>query len=94
MKNMPQSDRAEFLRELDATDKAYVRKKLALGGYNSWQAKAAEYWLGERDRQRQAQHEQQQLAATRKSIFWTRLRAGAGLLALTTTAVLHYLSGA
>jgi hypothetical protein len=89
---MPQTDRAEFLRELDATDERYVRKKLALGGYTGWQTKVAEYWLSERDRERQEQREQHRLAATRKSIFWSRCRIGAGLLAATGTAVLHYLS--
>ena len=89
---MPQSDRVEFLRELEATDEAYVRKKLALGGYATWQIKVAEYWLDEPERKRREQRDQQQLAATRKSVFWTRFRAGAGLLAVTGTALFHYLT--
>jgi|GEM_PF-7120437 len=47
------TDRAEFLKELEATDEAYVRRKVLLGSYEGWQMKTAEYWLAQRHRQRE-----------------------------------------
>jgi hypothetical protein len=89
------SNQTEFLQELDATDEAHVRKKLALGGYTDWQVKAAEYWLTQRDIQRDEARAAQQLSMTRATVFWTRAKAAAavGGFAITAfTAVLHYLA--
>jgi len=49
---MPPNDRAEFLQELEATDEAYVRRKVLLGYYEGWHLTMAQQWLAQQDSKR------------------------------------------
>ena len=80
---MPQVERAEFLRELDATEEQYVRRKLMLGSYTGWQTKAAEYWLQQRAEARNAEVAAAQIALTQKTATWSRKH---GVISLIVTA--------
>lgn len=77
------SNRTELLEELNATDETYVKKKLALGGYDGWQKPVAQHWLDERTSARQA-------AAQRSSAMWLRLRVGLAGLGVIAPVIWAY----
>ena len=85
-------DHAEFLLELDATDEAYVRKKVALGGYTDMQLTAAKYWLEQRELQRQAEIKSRELSIAQQSAFWTKARGIATVVGLLLTPVAHWIA--
>lgn len=64
--------------ELEATDEGYVRRKLAIGGYTSVQAKHVRTWLAQRDADRA-------MAVSRRTAFWTMIGAVGGLGAFLAT---------
>lgn len=78
----------ELNRELAATDEAYVRHKLNIGGYTPSQAKHVQACLIQRDRERVAEREAHTLAVSRRTAFWTMVAAisacGALVIALIT----------
>ena len=39
----------EFYRELEATDEAYIRKRLLTGGYTGWKAKHTKQFIDAND---------------------------------------------
>ena len=71
------SNPTELVEELNATsERSYVRKKLALGGFADWQGPVAQHWLNERQSERAAK-------ALRRTAMWTLVSlavAVAGLL--------------
>lgn len=75
---MVPSNNHELLEELDATQEAYVRKKLALGGFTKSQQRVVEHWLGERAAVRQAAEARSKARAT-----WLRVVIAAAGLAAT-----------
>jgi hypothetical protein len=77
------SDRTELIEELNATDEHYVRKKLALDGYEDWGRPVAQHWLTERDRARQD-------AAARSRAFWLRARVVLAACGVIATLVWHF----
>jgi len=77
------SNRTELLEELNATDEKYVKKKLALGGYDGWRKPVAQHWLDERAAARQA-------AAQRANANWLRLRVGLAALGVIAPVIWHY----
>lgn len=77
------SSRTELLEELNATDEKYVKKKLALGGYEDWQRPVAQHWLDERAAARQT-------AAERTRAIWLRVRVGLVTLGVMAPAIWHY----
>lgn len=78
----------ELYRELDATDEAYVRRKLIMGGYNPTQEKHVQAWLSLRDKERADQRAMLDLAISSRTAFWTMIGAfggvGAALVAIIT----------
>lgn len=86
------NERGEFLRELDATDEAYVRKKFALGGYTGWQVRAVNYWLEQRELQREADCSARQLSIAKQSAFWTMTRGIVSVLGVLLTLLIHWLA--
>lgn len=76
----------ELYRELEATEEAYVRRKLAIGGYNTSQVKHVQAWLAQRDIERAQQQAARDLAASSRTAFWTMIGAfggvGAALIAM------------
>lgn len=80
------SNRTELIEELDATDERYVRKKLALDGYNDWQRPVAQHWLTEHDIARQA-------AATKSRIWWSRARVLIAACGIVATLAWHFRGG-
>lgn len=77
---MVPSNNHELLEELDATQEAYVRKKLALGGFTKGQQRVVEHWLGARAADRQA-------AEARSKAWATWLRVVIALTGLAATLV-------
>ncbi len=69
----------EFYRELEATNEAYVRKRLLTGGYAGWKTKHAKQFLDAKDT---ARAEHRAVWMTR----WTML-AAIGTLGAVVVAV-------
>jgi hypothetical protein len=69
----------ELNRELAATDEAYVRRKLSIGGYSTAQAKHVQAWLLQREQERAAEREKQSVAASSRTAFWTMIAAIGGM---------------
>nr|WP_297353533.1 hypothetical protein [uncultured Caldimonas sp.] len=69
----------EFYRELEATNEAYIRKRLLTGGYSGWKVKHVKQFLDGKDA---ARAERRATWITR----WTMIRAvgavGAALFAM------------
>ncbi len=76
----------ELYRELEATEEAYVRRKLAIGGYSTSQVKHVHAWLAQRDAERAEQRAAHDLAASSRTALWTMIGAfggvGAALIAM------------
>ncbi|WP_457447112.1 hypothetical protein [Roseateles sp. P5_E4] len=70
----------ELYRELDATDEAYVRNKLATNGYPTSKIKHVRTWIERKDAEAKARHD----ASVR---FWTMI-AGVGTLGTVVVAAL------
>jgi hypothetical protein len=86
------NDRSEFLNELDATDEKYVRKKLALGGYEGWQVDAVKFWLDQRQVTRDVERADQQLTIVKRSAFWTRTRCMVGVVCSVAMVLIHWVA--
>lgn len=80
---MVPSNAQELIEELDATQERYVRKKLALGGYEAWKSSVVQHWLNEREANRQA-------AERRSKALWTKAMVAATALPLLG-AVIQFL---
>lgn len=76
----------EFYKELDATQEAYVRKKLAMGAYGEWKIRHAQHWLADRDAERAAAKESVLLASAMSTAFWTKIGAISAVLAAVIAA--------
>lgn len=78
----------ELYRELNATDEAYVRRKLLIGRYGPVQAKHVQAWLTQRETERDEQRAARDSAASKRTAFWTMVGAfggiGAALVAIAT----------
>lgn len=77
------SNHTELIEELNATEERYVRKKLALGGYDDWQKRVVQHWLTERDTARQ-----EAVAKSRTQGMWARVALGA--CGVILTLVYHF----
>lgn len=81
----------EFNRELDATDEAYVRRKLLIGGYSPNQVRYVQAWLAQRDAERAEQRAMRDSVVSGRTAFWTMVSAfgglGAAVVALATILV-------
>lgn len=78
------SNSTELIEELNATEERYVRKKLALNGYQDWQKPVAQHWLDERGAIRQ---ETAEIARS----FWFRTRVCVAAGGLLVSIVWHFL---
>lgn len=87
---MRPADRREFLRELDATDEAYVREKFALGGYTGWQVAVVKYWTEKCESRRQEERATHQLVLARQSAFWTKTRVVVAIVGTTVAALIQW----
>lgn len=77
----------ELLRELEATDEAYVRRKLSLNGYTQVQRRHVLEWLNTKDVDRARAQANATLAISRRSVFWTMIGALGGLIAAVIGAI-------
>lgn len=77
----------EFYKELDATQEAYVRKKLALGAYGAWKEPHVKNWLAARDAERAAAKEAELVKSAKSAAFWTRVGAIGTVLAVVVAAI-------
>lgn len=81
----------EFNRELDATDEAYVRRKLLIGGYSPTQVRHVQAWLAQRDAERAEQRAMRDSIVSGRTAFWTMVSAfggiGAAVVAVATILV-------
>lgn len=71
----------EFNRELDATDEAYVRRKLLIGGYSPTQGRHVQAWLAQRDAERAEQRAMRDSIVSGRTVFWTMVSALGGIAA-------------
>lgn len=92
---MPRVTIEELHRELAATDETYVRRKLNIGGYPPAQAKHVQAWLAQRELERNAEREKQNMVASTRTAFWTMVAAisGVGTLIIAVIAALLARSG-
>lgn len=71
----------ELLRELEATDEAYVRRKLSLNGYTQVQRRHVLEWLNTKEGDRARAQANASLAISQRSVFWTMIGALGGVIA-------------
>lgn len=64
---------------LDATNEAYVRRKLHVGGYSPPQVKHVQAWLVQRDAEHSERRDARDAAVLRRATFWTMVGAFAGV---------------
>ena len=85
---------AELYLELEATDLAYVRRKLLLEGYPLAQQKFVKDWLEQREKEQFEERAARDLVISTRTAFWTKVSAitavgvaivSAGLFLLATT---------
>jgi len=76
----------DFYKELDATQEAYVRKKLAHGDYGAWKVPHVQNWLADRDAERAAKKEAELIASAKSTAFWTKVIAVATVGAMLIAA--------
>ena len=72
---MARTTHCELLRELGATDEAYVRRKLLLGGYSTSQQKIVKGWLLQCERELVDEQVANEAAISNRMIFWTKISA-------------------
>jgi hypothetical protein len=77
----------EFYKELDATQEAYVRKKLGQGAYGAWKVPHVQHWLADRDAERAASKEAALIASAKATAFWTKVGAIGTFLAVVVAAL-------
>ena len=65
----------ELERELNATDEAYVRRKLLTKRFAANQEKHVQAWLALRDMKRSEQRLAQELAISKRTVFWAKFAA-------------------
>ena len=70
---MASFNKTEFWIELDATDEAFVRRKLAMGGYSPTRKKLVAEWLKDRDAQKLADRDATGLRAAIQTARWTQI---------------------
>jgi hypothetical protein len=68
-------NKAEFWKELDATDEEFVRDKFAVSGYSSTKLKLVAEWLKRKDEQKRKAHEAITLNVAIRSVWWTQVGA-------------------
>jgi len=85
---MARTTLSEFQLELDATDEAYVRRKLILGGYSPSQERAVKAWLAQREKEQAEQRAARDYAISSRTAFWTQV----GAIAAVGAAVVTYLA--
>jgi hypothetical protein len=72
---MARTTLSELQLELDATEEAYVRRKLLLGGYGAGQEKMVKAWLAQREKDQAERRAAQDLAISSRTAFWTKVGA-------------------
>lgn len=82
---MVPSNAQELIEELEATQERYVRKKLALGGYQPWEDKIVRHWLNDRETNRLE-------AEKRSKALWTKAMVAVTALPLFGAIVQFLLS--
>lgn len=76
---MPRLTIDEMFRELDATDEAYVRRKILIGGYSPAKVKHVQAWLALRDAKRAEQRTARDSAVSNRTAFWAMIGAFGGV---------------
>lgn len=76
---------ADFYAELEATNEAFIRKRLREGGYAGWKLKHVKQYLAERDSAKAEKH-------TSRVAFWTMVTGASTvfLLIVGVIGILHH----
>lgn len=80
-------NRDQFLKELDATGEAEVRKRLAAGVYGNWKHDLIEAWLANQQTAANNVIANRQLDAAENTSFWTKVMAIVALAAFFATCI-------